>query len=322
MKGPAEETVNTLQREGLSRSDLYAFSNLSRQEAKAAYAAVGALPVETRRRIARLMIDIAESDFAVNFGEVFRLALADEDAGVRRAAIEGLWEDEDSRLVPLLATLLLEDPATEVRAAAATSLGRFVLLGELRKIRERSHQQAFHALLAACTEQEEGEVRRRALESLAYSCEAVVAKLIREVYEDRNEQMRVSAVFAMGRNGDERWSSIVMRELYSPNPAMRYEAARACGELALEKSVPVLLELLEDVDVEVQEAVIWPLGQIGGDEARQRLVACTHMENEALRTAAQDALRELEFLHGDLGALLLFDLFDELDEGEEDEDLW
>lgn len=313
-----EALLEILPARTVSRADLYGFSDLSRTEAERAWTVWTGLPVAVRRRVARLLVEIAEDDFEVDFGEIFRLALGDEDAQVRQSAVEGLWEDEDVRLVPLLAARLREDPAGEVRAAAAAALGRFLLAGELGRIRLRPHQQAFDALLAACTaEGESVEVRRRALESLAYSGEEAVAALIGSAYDHPDEQMRVSAVFAMGRSADSRWAAQVMQELHSPNPEMRYEAARACGELELEEAVPALVELVEDVDAEVQEAALWALGQIGGDEARRVLGAYARSDNEALQRAARGALRELEFLHGDLGAFLLLDF---LEGDEEDED--
>ncbi len=322
MKRPTlEEILESLRTGESSRRTLYYLSNLERADAERVWEVWNGLPVAARRKMAQAMVEIAENDFEVNFGEVFRLVLQDEDAEVRLAAVEGLWEDEDVRLVPILAGLLLNDPSAAVRAAAAASLGRFLLSGELGKIRPRPHREAFHALLAACTnEAEDLEVRRRALESLAYSGEDVVVGLIRAAYQHPDERMRISAVFAMGRSADDRWAAEVMRELHNPNPAMRYEAARACGELALEDAVPELISLVDDVDVEVQEAAIWALGQIGGDEARRVLNACRRSDNEAIRSAAQDALRELEFLHGDLGAFLLFDFLADEDEEEADWD--
>jgi len=303
------------------RADLYALSNLGQPEVEEVRAVWADLPVATRRAVILTLVEISEDDFEVNFNAVFRLALEDPDADVREAAVEGLWEDEDIRLVPHLAARLQDDPAPNVRAAAATSLGRFMLLGELGKIRPIPHQQAYRALLAAHKSPDESlEVRRRALESLAYSGGEEVADLIGNAYRHPDEKMRVSAVFSMGRSADERWSALVRRELYSPNPEMRYEAARACGELALREALPVLIELLDDVDTEVQEAAIWALGQIGGSEARRVLRRCLRSDNEATREAAVEALRELEFLHGDLGALLVpFDLIEEDREDEEEE---
>ena len=123
--------------------------------------------------------------------------------------------------------------------------------------------------------------------------------------------MRISAVFAMGRSADPVWRELVVGELESPNPEMRYEAARACGELEISDALSTLIDLVEtDPDPEVQEMAIWALGRIGGKEARRVLEACCESENEALRQAAEEALDELDFLSGHLD----FPLF-ESDEG-------
>jgi HEAT repeat protein len=104
----------------------------------------------------------------------------------------------------------------------------------------------------------------------------------------------------MGRSADTRWEQEVQQELYSTAPEMRYEAARACGELQLSDAVSMLEELTEDADFEVQQAAIWALGQIGGDRARKILEYYAHASDEALRSAANAAIQEFEFLHGDL----------------------
>jgi HEAT repeat protein len=143
------------------------------------------------------------------------------------------------------------------------------------------------------------------LESLAYVCDQRVLASIREAYRSPSEKLRISAVFAMGRSADTRWDEEVRRELLSTNPEMRYEAARACGELQLLESVAMLEELTEDTDAEVQEAAIWALGQVGGDRAREILEHHGRGDDEALRVAAEAALEEFEFLHGDLEDLFV-----------------
>jgi len=262
-------------------------------------------PVELRRRLVARLMELAEADFEVDFGALFRLGLEDEDGDVRATAIEGLWEDQDVRLVPLLATLLREDEVAAVREAAATSLGRFVLLGELGKIRPDPFTTAYETLLAACQDTDEcPEVQRRALESLAYVGSETVASLIREAYGSPDERMQISAVFAMGRSADARWARQVQQELCSPSPELRYEAARACGEIQLSEAVPELEELADDADPEIQEAAMWALGQIGGDRALQVLEHYCGARDEAIRSAAQAALDELLFLHGDWSDLI------------------
>jgi hypothetical protein len=279
---------------------LYHLSNLEAEDVARVRGVWPAIPVDLRQKLTSRLVEVAEADFGVDFGAVFRLGLDDEDAQVRTSAIEGLWEDPDVRLIPPL-VCLLADEAVSVRAAAAMSLGRFVLLGELGKIRPDPFQEAYKALLATCQDEEEHmEPHRRALESLSYMSDDIVIGLIQEAYDAPDEKLHVSAVFSMGRSADTRWAEYVKQELFSPSPELRFEAARACGELQLSDAVSQLEELTDDADPEVQEAALWALGQIGGDKAREILERLCEAESEATRAAAEAALDELEFMHGDL----------------------
>ncbi|HDQ74022.1 MAG TPA: HEAT repeat domain-containing protein [Chloroflexi bacterium] len=303
---PLENLLDNLRREGEmpEQAALYHFSDLEPQKIDQVYDVWQDLNVDLRRHITAMLMKMAEADFSLNFNTVFRIALSDEDAEVRTMAIEGLWEDEDASLVPLLAERLREDPSAQARAAAAMSLGRFILLGEMRKILTASRDLAYEVLLLTYQDHEEHlDVRRRALESLAYTGNKTVTRLIDQAYTAPEEKMHVSAVFAMGRSADNCWAQKVRQKLFNANPEMRYEAARSCGELQLSETVKDLVELVEDVDVEVQEAALWALGQIGGNEAREILERYSQEENEALKTVACEALDELEFLHSDLDDL-------------------
>lgn len=283
------------------RLSLYCLSNLNREQAGQLGDVWSHLPRDLRLGLASKLVEMAEADFTLNFDAVFRVALDDEDPQVRRLAVEGLWEDQDVRLIPRLTQRLHGDETAAVRAAAAKSLGRFILLGELKKIRPQPGRAAYRALVQTYQDPgEEPEVQRRALESLAYVCNDTVVAYIQEAYASSHEKLRISAIFAMGRSADRRWEEDVKRELFSINPEMRYEAARACGELQLSEAVSMLEELTEDTDAEVREAAIWALGQIGGDRARATLERYCRESDEALRSAAEAALDEFEFLHGDL----------------------
>jgi HEAT repeat protein len=286
------------------QASLYYLSNLDASEAEQVRETWLHLPEELRLELTSQLVKMAEADFTLSFGAIFRIAMEDESSDVRRVAIEGLWEDQDVRLVPRLTERLREDESASVRAAAAESLGRFILLGELQKIRPKPRRMAYQALVEAYQAVDEDlEVQRRALESLAYVCNETVIASIREAYASCHEKLRISAVFAMGRSADTRWEQKTKQELFSINPEMRYEAARACGELQLSEAVSMLEDLTEDADAEVQQAAIWALGQIGGDRAREILEHYRQVSDEALRSAAEAALREFEFLHGDLGDL-------------------
>ena len=281
--------------------DLPHLSGLDAEELRRFERAWPAVQRAERRRMLQTLAQLAEDDFEMDFNAIFRLALRDEDPDVRIAGVEGLWEDDDVLLLPDLLRLLLDETLPEVRVAVIQCLAHFVLLGETRKLPPQSFRQLCQVLsLIHQNPLENLEVRRRALESLAYASVAELPALIQAAYLHPAEAMQISAVFAMGRSADLRWREMVMRQLHHPSPAMRYEAARACGELATRDAVPELVELADDVDLEVQEAALWALGQIGGDLARLTLERYLEAESEALRLAADEALQELEFMHGSL----------------------
>jgi HEAT repeat protein len=276
---------------------LYCLSGMDGAKVRLFREAWPTISLERRRRIITSLVEIAEASFEVDFNAVFRFCLKDEDEKVRGMAIEGLWEDEDVSLIDPLINMMREDPSIQVRAKAATSLGRFVLLGELREIDTEKAAVVSEALLGVIlSPNEDVEVRRRAVESIAYLSDERVREIIEAAYYDDDERMRVSAVFAMGRSADPLWSSIVLKELESPYPEMRYEAARACGELEISDAVPILANLVEDQDREVQEAAIWALGNIGGNEARRILESCYITGDDFLREAVEEALDQLELL--------------------------
>jgi len=250
------------------------------------------------------MTEMAEADFELDFNAIFRWLLQVDDPMVREAAIEGLWEDDQATLIDPLLHILKDDPDWHVRAKAAISLGRFALQAELGELSERRAARVREGLLETIgNRKEQPEVRRRAIESVAYMSEAPVRKIIDEAYAEPDENMKLSAVHAMGRTADLHWGETVQRELHSSNPAMRYEAARAAGEIVLKAATPDLIQLLNDADSEVRQMAVWSLGQVGGSHARRALQACQTSSDEALRTAAEEALAEL-----DLGSVPL-DLF-------------
>jgi len=149
-----------------------------------------------------------------------------------------------------------------VRAAAASALGRYVYLGELEELPAAQVRRVEAVLLDVIHGDDELEVRRRALEALAFSNQPELAALITEAYASDELSMRVSAVFAMGPDGRQPMAAQVGEELESSEPEMRFEAVRAAGELELTDSASQLVELTSDEDQQVSEAAIWSLGQV------------------------------------------------------------
>jgi len=289
----------------LSSQILYGLSGPSAAEVRLFKQRWPSVPLDRRREIMGVLVNSAEANFELDFNALFRVTLLDEDGEVRTLSIEGLWEDEGITLIAPLVRILRHDSVTSARAAAASSLGRFVLMAELEELDERHAKLVRGALLEAIENREVLDVRRRAVESIAYWGEECVREAIAAAYRDTEESMRISAVFSMGRSVDPIWSEIVQHELENANPAMRYEAARACGELEVKDAVPKLINLVSDPDREVQFAAIAALGQIGGQSARRVLQRCLHSSDEVVSLAAEDALAELELGQQPLDLLFL-----------------
>lgn len=296
----------------LSASALSALTSADRNDVAAFAQSWINLPVERRRHVVQMLIDLSENNIELDFNALFRYLLNDEDAEVRALAIDGLWEDEDLALVRPLIGFMRSDPDSRVRAAAADSLGRFMLLGEYGRLPPSPHGDLIYEALLATIHgtAEELDVRCRAVEALAYSSRERVRDVITAAYADEDEQMRASAVAAMGRSADTYWRKTAARELDSPNPRMRFEAARTAGELEDRSAVKRLIDLLDDPDREVQIVTITALGQIGGREAREALTRTAASDDDALRDLADDALQELRFSSDP--NFLLFDI--DLDE--------
>lgn len=298
-------------------AELYHFSDLNKKDSAALEAAWPDVPVERRRGLVQDLGEISEANFEVTFEAVFRLGLEDEDAEVRATSIRSLWEVEEPDLIAPLIDFLQHDPDANVRAAAASALGRFVYLGELEEIPPAQAHRVEDELLASIRGPDDLEVRRRALEAIGFSSRPEVAGLIREAYTSSEPKLRVSSVFAMGRSADIQWASQVCAELEDGTPEMRFEAARAAGELELAQAVPGLEQLIEDGDPQVREAAIWSLGQVGGDRARQVLTDVLEQADEDEQDFIQEALDNLAF-NDDLHSfsILAFDEDDDPDDGE------
>ena len=319
MASEAEELKETLKRLGekpgaLPFSSLYAFSDLA-DEPLADFCAVwDTFPTVQRRRLVHSLVELAEASFQVNFDAIFFHCLDDPDGEVRAAAIDGLWENKDIPLLGRLLSILRNDPSALARTAAASGLGRYVLAGELEELDPPIQARIMLELVTTIHLVDESiDVRRRAIESAAYACTSEVIEALEVAYYDEDESMRISAIVGMGRSCDDRWKDIILTEIESSSAAMRYEAALACGGLMLREAVPTLIHLLDDADPQIRDASIWSLGQIGGGQAKQALMAAYEDADDDTRAVLDEALAEQALSEGNLEFLLY-----EMDEDEDD----
>lgn len=280
----------------LAHAELKALSNLGPETLKEFWVTWRQFPAERRLAIIRELDAMAEDNVDLDFRPVFRACLSDPDPEVRAATIEGLWEDESERTMERLIALI-DDESGQVRAAAIVALARFAYRAEVGELPASAGQQILAALLRTSADPEQPlDVRRRAIEALGYFAGSREAQAeIGRAYAHDELSMRESAVLAMGRSMRPTWFPYIERELKSPSPALRYEAARAVGELG-EDGRPLLtalLPLVDDEDSEISLSAIWALGQVGGSSAKRVLERLARSQDDARRQAARDALDEL-----------------------------
>ncbi len=261
-----------------------------------------AISPHRRAEIARAMVDLAEDNVDLDFAQTLLWMLDDDDAEVRASAAEGLWESENLAVLRRLVTALRADPAPAVRAAAAIALAGSAYRAELGELDDRDASALREGLQATVHDERQPlEVRRRALESAGFFAgEDTIQRQVGLAYQSDDQLWRESALVAMGRSMLPRWFPSIAESLASGSPALRYEAARAVGELGEDgqQLLAKLAPLLADRDSEVVLAALWALGQIGGDTAKRLLKQAAKEGDEARRQAAADALDELSQADG------------------------
>lgn len=232
---------------------------------------------------------LADEDTLVNFDDFARALLTDPEPAVRTRAIRLLNECEDANLASTFLDILKRDADIGVRVEAANALGLFVDLGELEEISESIYHNIEDVLLATASGEDDGRVRRTALESLGYSSRIEVATLIESSFHREDPAWQASALVAMGRSADDRWEEDVLRSLVSIDDNVRRAAVEAAGNLELKSARTVLLKQLEEEENdEIVGAVIWSLSQIGGEDVR------TYLENLLDQTEDDDQIEYIE----------------------------
>jgi HEAT repeat protein len=299
---------------------LFRLSDMRPWEQERLFAAWPDVEAERRREIMRHLVDFAEENFVVDFTPMFKMGLDDPSTAVRIAALDGLWDATDVRLIPPVLRIMQNDPDAEARAAAASALAHFVLLAEWGQVPQRSVVPVIEALLRAYENPATAvPVKRSALEALGSANHPRVNTLIEEAYENEDLDMQLSAIFAMGNTADPRWLPIILAELNNPSPAMRAEAAHAAGALGRGDAIALLAELTQDEEDEVREAAVVGLGQIGGDRVQTILTDLLNdPEFEALHEVIQEALDSMLLLAGELSLMKYQE--DDFDDDDLDDD--
>ncbi len=279
----------------MHQQDLIYLSDLSWDQMQELESIWYGAPASRRVQLIKRLQKLANDDIQYNFKRIFLFALEDYHPAVRKEAVEGLWEEDSPFILEKLEGILLNDNSLEVRVSAAAVLSNYAYKSAVGELDDEHANRLQEVLQEVVQQADDGsELQRKALEALAFFEEDPIADdYIERLYWEGGYEEQASALIAMGRSMNTKWSSTIIKELGNPHPKLRKEAARAAGEMALRESVPDLIRLTqEDTDKEAIHAAIWALGQIGTPQAKRMLRHIANSSNEDLQSAAEEALNE------------------------------
>jgi len=290
VEAAVEHVLNVLAGGGeLQEAEYGALSDLSRAEAKLVRERWSALPLEARALVLERAAELADTRLELNFEVLGQIGLEDPENEVRERAVTAVWEATDERTAERLANLVVSDPNSGVRAAAAMGLQNWTEEHALGHVRPELGDRIVAALRIGI---DDGavDVRAASLEALGSITEDWVSERIAEAYESDERQLRVAAIRAMGASALERWEDYISDQLFSADPEMRFEAVVASGSLGSEDLVPHLGEILIDEDHELILAAIEALGEIGGEAALELLTEYQQDAPEGFEDAVEGAI--------------------------------
>ena len=270
---------------------------MTREELRTIEPVWNPLPAVAKHRVLQALNEASEAMFELNFRAIALLCLEDASSLVRAASIDLLWIDDSADTMRALMRMAESDHDAAVRARALEQLGRFILLGEYGDVPADLAAEAQSLVFGIHSDPEEPvEIRRRSLEALANSSHPMVSSLIETAYADGNHELRIGAIYAMGRTCNSIWRAKLLDELESTDGECVYEAIRACGQIPLHEAVRRVGEFTLSEDQEIQMISIWSLGEIGGRQAFEMLSSLDEIvTDDGTRAAIDEALDKAGF---------------------------
>jgi len=266
------------------------------QTSEAFLAEFSALDLSAQRKKIRELSDAEEENYSENHALIYTRLMEHPDPEVRRCAVEAMWYYPEEEHVDRILNLFWLDCDEEVRGRAAMVLGRYMYEGfVMEELDSVLAQRVKRALLETATDPQESViVRRFSIEALSFCTDdPKVLNLIEEAYFAPDDRMQLSALFAMGRSGLERWHCYLLRTLDDADKEFRLEAISACGEAQIIAAVQELQKLCFDMDRDLRMEAIWALGKIGDERALHTLQRCARDPDPEVCEVAQDAIEEL-----------------------------
>jgi len=180
-------------------------------------------------------------------------ALQDENVRVRRKAATALGDIRDDVAVPALLEALY-DTDEQVRYYAALALGQIgvsSVTGLLKALKAENEKIRADVALAL------GLTRSH----------AAVYGLLEVLHNDKQKDVRVQAVIALGQIGHTYALTGLIDALLHDEVDVRIRAASSLGQIEHPDAVPALIQALHDLDERVRQSAIAALEMIGHPDA-------------------------------------------------------
>ncbi len=257
----------------LTYKEIQSFSDLSEENLAQFRQTWNLLSNKRKEMFFELLLIEFMSNTLMDFSEIALIGLNDEDPIIRRGSLKLLMDNRKSYFLDRLISISKQDPDTEVRLDAISTLGYFLMDTDTA---ERGKNKAEKVLktLESLMESPDKMTRLRVMEALAYVDHPSIIPLVYASLTSDIDTEIASGLRAVQNSLNRRWAANVIENLDHPNPDVQYEAIKAVGELQLKRARNRILSLLarfDQLDDDILDATILTASQLGGNQVKEMI---------------------------------------------------
>ena len=257
----------------LTYKEIQSFSDLSEENLAQFRQTWNLLSNKRKEMFFELLLVEFMSNTLMDFSEIALIGLNDEDPIIRRGSLKLLMDNRKSYFLDQLISISKQDPDTEVRLDAISTLGYFLMDMETAERGKNKAKKVLKAL-ESLMESPDKLTRLRVMEALAYVDHPAIIPLVYASLTSNIDTEIASGLRAVQNSLNQRWAANVIENLDHPNPDVQYEAIKAVGELQLKRARNRILRLLaqfDQLDDDILDAAILTASQLGGNQVKEMI---------------------------------------------------
>jgi HEAT repeat protein len=201
--------------------------------------------------VTEIILEYLESPNTILRSEALNALINRNSSTVRNSICEFLKREEDASLI-------------------ATGI---IVIGSFKS-------EEFVPLLRAFMNYADERVRANAVEALGLINHPEVVEILKVLVSDRNNRVRANAIKALWERGIRFGLNTLPEELRSPNSRKRASVAYILGEIEEERSLDLLVGLLNDISPTVRNRAVLSIGKIGSSRVMSHLIDAYTKEDE------------------------------------------